>query len=279
MKEGQYPAAVVEAAGYIRRESGLPLVVGVVLGSGIGRAWENWDIERRHPYDTIPNFPSTGVVGHAGELLMGRIGGMPAVVMSGRSHYYETGSTDALTFSIRTLCASGISALILTNSAGAVSTRVEPGMIMLVQDHICFPALAGFSPLVGPNTGPGPRFPVISGVYDSQLLSMAVEASQGLETRVTTGTYAMVGGPYYETAAEVSFLERIGADAVGMSTAAEAIVAKHCGIKVLGISVITNSAGIHSKEDGHKSVLGMAKRMTHDVSTIVEAVASRIIPD
>ena len=248
----------------------------MVLGSGMGSAWQDWDIEGRYPYADIPDFPTGSVAGHAGELLTGGIGGTPAVIMSGRAHFYETGSTDRLAFAICALCACGIEALILTNSAGGVSARVEPGMMMLIEDHICLPALAGLGPLVGPNAGPGPRFPSMAGAYDGGLLKLAIEASGDLETDVVAGIYAMVGGPNFETPAEVRLLEMIGADVVGMSTAAEAIVARHCGVKVLGISVITNRAGAHVEEDEHEAVLRMAGRAARDVARIIETVAAQM---
>lgn len=271
-----YPADVIAAADFILERSAAPPLAGVVLGSGIGAADQGWSIDGSYPYATVPNFPTSSVAGHAGELLTGRIGETPAVIMSGRTHFYETGSTESLTFAIRTLCACGIDALILTNSAGAVSPRIEPGSMMLIEDHICLPALTGRSPLVGPNDGPGPRFPSMVGAYDRELLNLAEQAAFGLQTDVATGVYAMVGGPNYETPAEVRMLEAIGADAVGMSTAAEAIVARHCGVRVLGISVITNRAGTKVEEDEHEAVLRMAGRAAEDVARLIEIVAGRI---
>ncbi len=277
-RENEYSDEVLAAADFVLGRSSKAPRLGVVLGSGIGAAGDGWGIEGKFPYSTIPNFPTGSVAGHAGELLTGLIGGTPAVIMSGRSHYYESGSMIELAFAIRSLCACGIDVLILTNSAGAVAARIEPGTMMVIQDHICLPALTGLGPLVGPNVGPGPRFPSMARAYDSELLETAIRAASELETDVVSGVYAMVGGPNYETPAEVRFLEALGADAVGMSTAAEAIVAIHCGVRVLGISVITNRAGIQVEEDEHEAVLQMAGRAARDVARVIEIVAAGIGP-
>ncbi len=274
--KADYPAEVLVAAEFIAGRCTDSPRLGVVLGSGIGAAGDGWDIGGCIQYADIPNFPTSSVAGHAGELLTGRIGETPALIMSGRSHFYESGSMAQLAFAIRSLCACDINALILTNSAGAVSSGVEPGAVMLIEDHICLPALTGLGPLVGPNVGPGPRFPSMVGAYDNGLLELAAGAASDLEIDVVSGVYAMVGGPNYETPAEVRLLETIGVDAVGMSTAAEAIVATHCGVRVLGISVITNRAGVQMEDDEHETVLRLAGRAAKDVAGLIEVVALRI---
>ena len=268
-----YPPEVRRAATHILNEAAVSPRLGVVLGSGIGTAGEGWDIQGRLPFTEIPGFPVSTVAGHAGEMLTGRIGGTPAVVMSGRSHYYESGSMAGLTFAIRTLAATGIEVLILTNSAGGVSPDAEPGSIMLIEDHLALPALTGGSPLVGPNARPGPRFPAMAGAYDGELRDRARRAAAELGIAVHAGVYAMVGGPNFETPAEVRFLETIGADVVGMSTATETIVARHCGLRVLGISVVTNRAGRLIEGDEHAAVLAAAAQAAGDVARIIGLVA------
>lgn len=271
--DNDYPIDVRRAAARILEEPGEPPRLGVVLGSGIGAAGAGWDIAARLPYADIPGFAVSTVAGHAGELLLGRVGGVPTAIMSGRAHFYESGSMDGLTFAIRTLAATGIETLILTNSAGGVSARMIPGTIVLIEDHIALPALAGASPLVGPNVGPGPRFPAMAGAYDAGLREAARQVAGEMGVAVEGGVYVMVGGPNFETPAEVRMLAMLGADVVGMSTAAETIVARHCGLKVLGISVVTNRAGAVVEGDEHAAVLATAGRAAQDVARFVGRVA------
>ncbi len=271
--DDDYPDDVRRAAARIVEEIAERPRLGVVLGSGIGAAGDGWEIESRLSYADIPGFPVSTVAGHAGELLLGRIGGTAAAVMSGRAHFYESDSMDGLTFAIRVLAATGIETLVLTNSAGGVTPRMEPGAIVLIEDHIALPALAGASPLVGPNVGPGPRFPAMAGAYDAGLRERARQAAGELGIAVEGGVYAMVGGPNFETPAEVQMLATLGADVVGMSTAAEAIVARHCGLRVLGISVVTNRAGVVVAGDEHAAVLAAAGRAAQDVARIVGRAA------
>jgi purine-nucleoside phosphorylase len=271
--EDDYPADIRRAAARIVEELGEPPRLGVVLGSGIGAAGAGWEITTRLAYTDIPGFAVSTVAGHAGEMLLGRVGGTLAAVMSGRAHFYESGSMDGLTFAIRTLAATGIATLVLTNSAGGVAARMKPGTIVLIEDHLALPALAGGSSLVGPNVGPGPRFPAMAGAYDAGLREAARRAADKLGIAVAGGVYAMVGGPNFETPAEVRMLATLGADVVGMSTAAEAIVARHAGLRVLGISVVTNRAGAVVVGDEHAAVLAAAGRAAKDVARIVGRVA------
>ena len=270
---GAYPDDVLGAARFILTRISEPPRLAIILGSGIASAAEEWEIHERIPYAAIPSFPVSAVEGHAGNLLAARVGPLPALVMSGRSHFYETGAMRDLAFAVRTLCACGAGTLILTNSAGGLRSDLTPGRLMLVTDHIALPVLGGFNPLTGPNVGPGPRFPSMTRAYDPALLEEAERAARELGIECASGVYAMVAGPSYETAAEVEFLRRNGVSAVGMSLAPETIVARHCGARVLALSVISNLALAASEEPDHAQVLSVARRSAADVGRLIAEVA------
>jgi purine-nucleoside phosphorylase len=234
--------------------------LAIVLGSGLGDVVALLDDEPRVSlsYREIPNVPAGAVEGHAGELVAGRIGGIPAIVLSGRAHPYEGYSQREATILLRAVIALGISTAVLTNAAGGLNPAYEPGEIMLIADHI---NLSASNPLIGPNLDRfGDRFPAMTDAYDPELLRRARESSDRTGVALREGVYIMLAGPSYETRAEMRMLRGLGADAVGMSTAHEVIVARHGGVRVLAFSLITNKA-TDDVEVGstHEEVIEMGK--------------------
>jgi purine-nucleoside phosphorylase len=214
----------------------------VVLGSGLGDVVELLDAEPRvHvPYVDLPHVPGSGVAGHAGELVAGRIGGTPIVVLSGRAHPYEGWTHAEATLLLRAVIALGVDAVVLTNAAGGLNPTFEPGDVMLITDHL---NLSGQNPLTGANLDRfGPRFPPLADAYDAGLRAAALDSAERTGTALRQGVYVMLSGPSYETRAEMRMLRGLGPDAVGMSTAHETIVARHAGVRVLAFSLITNKA-------------------------------------
>jgi purine-nucleoside phosphorylase len=216
--------------------------MAAILGSGLGGVVELLDATPRRsiPYRDIPHIPGAGVEGHAGELVAGRVGGTPALVLSGRAHPYEGYSHREATILLRAVLALGIETLVVTNAAGGLNPAFDPGDVMLITDHI---NLSGDNPLTGPNLDRfGPRFPPLTDAYDPALRALAIESAERSGVALSSGVYIMLAGPSYETRAEMRMLRTLGADAVGMSTAHEVIVARHAGVRVLGFSLITNKA-------------------------------------
>jgi purine-nucleoside phosphorylase len=235
---------VMEATAVIQSRSSLKPDVGVILGSGLGDLAVEVQDTTAIPYEEIPHFLRSTVVGHAGRLLIGKLGNVPVVVMQGRFHFYEGYTMQALTLPVRVMRMLGAHTLIVTNAAGGINAAYRPGDFMLIRDHINFLGLAGMNPLIGPNDERlGDRFPPLAKAYDAELRALACTvAAQWHEITLHEGVYAQVAGPSYETGAELKFLRTAGADAVGMSTASEVVVARHMGMRVLGISLITNTA-------------------------------------
>lgn len=256
--------------------------IGVICGSGLGGLADALIEKEEFAYEKIPQFPAVTVKGHAGKLVFGKLQGKIAVCLQGRFHFYEGHSIHRITFPVRVLCALGIKTMIVTNAAGGINKEFNIGDIMVMRDHIGFPVLAGSNPLVGPNDERfGPRFTPMSQAYDRSLAKMALaEASAlGFSDFTRHGVYAMVSGPSYETIAEVRALQVIGADAVGMSTVPETIVAAHCGVRVLGISLITNKCVDNYETDeqpNHAEVLEVGKKRAKDVQKVVEAVIGKL---
>ena len=213
--------------------------VGLVLGSGLGALGEQLESAVRIPFGEIPGFTGAGVVGHAGALVAGRLEDVACAALQGRPHLYEGHSADVVAFPARVLCALGIDTLIVTNAAGGINRTFRPGDLMLIDDHI---NLLGRNPLVGPVQSGEIRFPDMSQPYDAALRGIAERVALEERVRTVRGVYAAVLGPSYETRAEVGMLRRLGADAVGMSTVPEVLVARARGVRVLGISLITNPA-------------------------------------
>jgi len=252
---------VVEAAAVIQSRSGLKPVVGLILGSGLGDLVAEMRDATAIPYGEIPHFLRSTVAGHVGRLLLGMLEDVPVVVMQGRFHFYEGYALQALTLPVRVMKVLGARTLIVTNAAGGLNPAYHPGDFMLISDHINMPGLAGANPLVGPNDERlGERFPPLARAYDAGLRALAHTVSSAWpEITLHEGVYAMVGGPSYETGAELRFLRMIGADAVGMYTAPEVVVARHMGMRVLGLSLITNKAtGVETEEVNHAEVLATA---------------------
>jgi purine-nucleoside phosphorylase len=251
---------VQAAAARIRTTSETIPDTAVVLGSGLGGFASSLGRATSIPYEQIPHWPVSNVVGHEGRLVIGDVGGRPIAALSGRAHFYEGHDLRTVTFATRVLGLLGVKTLILTNAAGGINTAFQPGDLMVIDDHI---NLLGSSPLVGPNDERfGVRFPDLTNVYSPRLRRLADEtaARQGLTLR--HGIYVACHGPSYETPAEVRYLRIVGADAVGMSTVPEAIVARHMGMEVLGISCITNfAAGVLPQPLNHDEVLETARRV------------------
>ncbi|XP_010085219.1 PREDICTED: purine nucleoside phosphorylase, partial [Pterocles gutturalis] len=233
----------------------------IICGSGLGGLADVLDNKTIFPYEDIPHFPRSTVAGHVGRLVFGELNGQPCVCMQGRFHYYEGYSASAVTFPIRVFFLLGVEILIVTNAAGGLNPHFQVGDIMFIRDHISMFGLGGQNPLRGPNDERfGVRFPCMSDAYDQDLRSLAMESVQelGFQSFAREGVYCLLGGPCYETIAECRVLQALGADAVGMSTVPEVIVARHCGLRVLGISLITNKAVMSyssQEKTNHEEVL------------------------
>lgn len=247
--------------------------VGVILGSGLGGFVDCFSDYLAIPYGQIPNFPSSSVPGHAGKLVFGRVAGEQVVAMQGRVHFYEGHSPERVAFPARTLCALGIDCLVVTNAAGGIRADLEVGDLMVITDHI---NLSGWNPLVGPNDERmGARFPDMSSAYSPALVDLLCSCAEKLGIALKKGVYAVLSGPSYETPAEIRALRALGADAVGMSTVPEVIVAAHMGVKVCGVSCISNlAAGIGTKPLSHEEVADTANR----VKGVFEDVLSNFLP-
>ena len=251
------------AAEYILSHTEQRPTVGLVLGSGLGDFADTLENAQRIPYAEIPNFPLPTVEGHSGALVFGTKQGQSVVVLQGRLHYYEGFTQQELTLPIRVLAAIGIKTLVLTNAAGGVNLNYKPGTLMLISDHINY---SGANPLIGPNLEKfGPRFPDMSDLYTASLRAAIKEKAAAAGIPLEEGVYLMYSGPNYETPAEIRAFRIMGADAAGMSTAPEALVAGHSGLNVVGVSCITNmAAGILPVKLNHAEVVETAA-IVHDL--------------
>lgn len=264
------------AADYIRGKIGnINPKIAIILGSGLGVLTEDFENLIKIKYQDIPGFPVSTVVGHAGELLIGTIDGIPVLAMNGRFHYYEGYSLETATFPIRVFKLLGINDLLLTNASGGINLDYQAGDFMVITDHLSFFAE---SALRGKNMDEfGPRFPGMSQVYDKELSEKLFNLINKYTNRPHKGVYAYMKGPAFETPAEIRALRLLGADAVGMSTVPEAIVAKHCGMRVSGVSCITNMAsGIEQKELSHEEVSETANRVKYTFKNIVKDFVKEI---
>ncbi|HHY92440.1 MAG TPA: purine-nucleoside phosphorylase [Firmicutes bacterium] len=268
-------AKVQEAARFLLNLRPTQPRAGLILGSGLGRVADEVENALAVPYRDIPYFPLSTVEGHAGRLILGRWRGREVVVFQGRFHFYEGYSLEEVTFPVRVTQALGARTLLVTNAAGGINPELNPGDLMLLTDHINF---MGTNPLIGPNDPElGPRFPSLTPPYSSHLAALArqVAREQGIELK--EGVYIGVTGPSFETPAELRAFARWGADAVGMSTVPEVIVAAHAGLALLAVSVITNSARGHSEEAAqHGSVLAVAEAASPRLTRLLAGVVSSL---
>ena len=250
--------------------------VAVVLGSGLGGFADAVENSSIIEYKDIPEWPRSTAVGHAGQLIVGMLAGIPVAVLAGRAHVYEGYTPQQVVYGIRTLDRLGVDSVILTNAAGAVNPQLRPGQLALISDHI---NLLGVNPLTGPNDEAlGPRFPDMSEAYPKRCRDLAREAAKTLGIDLADGVYAAVPGPSYETPAEIRYLRIVGADLVGMSTVLEAIAANHMGLKVLGVSCVTNyAAGVTDKKLDHAEVLATGERVRDTLTALLKAVIPRLM--
>ncbi len=260
----------VRAARWIRSRSPLVPTVGIVLGSGFGPVAEAIPEATTLSYSDIPGFAVGSVIGHAGRLILGEWQGATVAVLAGRAHYYEGFDWPEVTFPIRVLAELGVKDLLLTNAAGGIRKGLQPGDFLALSDHINF---MGSNPLRGPVAKGRERFVDMTGVYDAGLRARMLRAGKRLGMKIPEGIYLAVSGPSFETPAEIRAFRTLGADAVGMSTVPEAIVARHCGLRVAGLSCITNvAAGLAgpAQKVSHLEVLDVAREVAPRASRLVE---------
>jgi purine-nucleoside phosphorylase len=270
-----YYDRVKEAADAIRARVADVPAIAVVLGSGLGDFASTLTGPVSMPYEQLPHWPAARVVGHEGRLVVGRVKGRTVAALAGRSHAYEGHDPGTVTFGVRALCVLGVKTLILTNAAGGINTDFARGALMVIDDHI---NLMGANPLIGPNDDRfGPRFPDMTEVYSSRLRRIADETGTAIALGLVHGVYAALTGPSYETPAEIRYLRTIGADAVGMSTAPEAIAARHMSVEVLGISCISNmAAGVLPQPLDHDEVMETTRRVRDRFVALLEGIIGRI---
>src|SRR6266850_2581567 len=270
-----YFGKVQAAADAVRARVGVVPTTAIVLGSGLGDFASALGDATSIKYGDLPHWPVSSIPGHEGRLVVGTARGHRVAALAGRAHLYEGYDSQTVTFSTRVLGLLGVKQLILTNAAGGVNMTFSQGALMVIDDHI---NLTGHNPLAGPNDDRfGPRFPDMSAVYASRLRALADQTAKAANVALAHGVYAALLGPSYETPAEIRFLRTIGADAVGMSTVPEAIVARHMGIDVLGISCITNmAAGVLPQPLDHAEVMETARRVRGQFIALLEGIIGRI---
>ena len=265
----------VEEAAQSIRDRCPPPEHAIALGSGLGDFADTLLNAIATPYGEIPHWPASKVVGHAGRLVIGTVGGKRVAALSGRAHFYEGHDLGTVVFATRVMARLGVKHLVLTNAAGGINTSFAQGGLMIIDDHI---NLLGTNPLVGANDERfGPRFPDMTEVYSKRLRAIADDAARTRGVPVSHGVYVAVHGPSYETPAEIRYLRTIGADAVGMSTVPEAIAARHMGVDVLGISCITNmAAGVLPQPLVHDEVMETARRVRGSFIALLEGIIERL---
>jgi purine-nucleoside phosphorylase len=274
-ESGEEFARAERAAQFIRARTKLRPKIAVVLGSGLGGFADGMRAAVRLDYAKIPHFPRSTAIGHAGRLVMGKAGAVPVAVLQGRVHFYEGYSQREVIFPMRVLARLGIGAVILTNAAGGINREYKQGCLVVLRDHI---NLQGTNPLIGANDSRfGVRFPDLTQVYSKTYQRFALEEGKRLGAEISQGVYAALTGPSYETPAEIRYLRSIGADLVGMSTVPEVIAAAHLGIRVLGISCVTNmAAGILDQPITAEEVLETGERVKGQFVALLNAVIPRI---
>ncbi|WP_078578446.1 purine-nucleoside phosphorylase [Salipaludibacillus agaradhaerens] len=266
---------IYQAKEYIRGLTKHKPEIGIILGSGLGDLADDIEEAVIIPYEDIPYFSKSDAQGHANQLVIGKLKGKTIVAMKGRYHYYEGYTLDEVTFPIRVMKALGIETLIVTNACGAVNTSFSPGDLMLITDHI---NLVGVNPLIGKNNEElGPRFPDVSQVYNKELRNMSKEIAKEQGITLREGVYGWWSGPVYETPAEIRMIRTLGGDAIGMSTVPETTVAVHAGLKVLGISCLTNMAcGILDQPLSHQEVIEVAGQAKSKFIRFITEVVQKI---
>jgi purine-nucleoside phosphorylase len=263
-----------ETATVIRKSIQIAPKVGIILGSGLGGLADSVSEAAIISYKDLPHWPTSTIVGHAGRLVCGQLESVPVMVMQGRTHFYEGYPIGKVTFPVRVMQRMGVEMVIITNAAGAINPEFQPGDVMLINDHINLVGMAGMNPLRGPNLAEfGERFPDMSQPYDREYIQIAREVAEKENILLREGVYAWLGGPSFETPAELRFLKFIGADAVGMSTVPEVIVARHGGMRVLGFSGISNKANLDgSTVTTHQEVLEAGEILGPKLTTLVRGV-------
>ncbi|XP_043566014.1 purine nucleoside phosphorylase 4a [Chiloscyllium plagiosum] len=256
--------------------------VAIICGSGLGSLADSLTKQEIFKYSDVPNFPQSTVKGHAGQLVFGELKGKTCVCMQGRFHMFEGYSLTKVTFPVRVFRLMGVKVLFVTNAAGSVADGYNTGDIMIIKDHINMPGLTGLHPLIGPNDERfGTRFPSMANAYDKSLRNLALAVSKELQCSdyVQEGVYCMVSGPHFETIAEARLLYKLGVDAVGMSTVPEVIVAKHCGLRVFGLSLITNKVTREYESTevvDHEAVLSISEMRTGVLQNLVAELVARM---
>ncbi|MDR2733431.1 MAG: purine-nucleoside phosphorylase [Spirochaetota bacterium] len=266
---------IEESAAWLKARTKYAPKIAMILGSGLGDIGDIVEGAEFYPYEKIPGFPRTTVAGHAGRLVVGMLSGHQVICMQGRFHYYEGYSMEDVTFPIRVMKRLGIEILIVTNASGAVNKDYKPGDLVLITDHINF---QGTNALIGKNFDSfGPRFPDLSAPYDPELQRIARETSKELGIPLQEGIYAALTGPNYETPAEVRMMRLLGADALGMSTVPEVVVANHQGTRALGISCITNmAAGVLDAPLSHEEVILTSARVSESFIKLMLGIVKKI---
>jgi purine nucleoside phosphorylase I, inosine and guanosine-specific len=266
---------IESAKNYIKSKYDGDIDAAIILGTGLGELSETIENGIKIPYMDIPEFPVSTVAGHKGELIIGDLSGKKVVAFNGRFHYYEGYSMETVTFGVRVTKALGIEKIIVTNAAGGMNPSYHAGELMIITDHI---NLSGDNPLIGKNFNElGPRFPDMSQAYNRELILLAEKAAKDLSIHINKGVYASVAGPNFETPAELRMLRMIGGDAVGMSTVPEVIAANHMGMKVLGISCITDMAVAETLQPvSHEIVLANANRAKNNFLSLVKRIVKEI---
>lgn len=262
-----------ETVSFLKTKTAIKPKLGVILGSGLGAFVKEIEAETVLPFGDIPNFIPPTVEGHSGNLIFGRLNGIPLVALQGRLHYYEGHSMETVVFPTRVMALLGLETLILTNSAGGLADGMKSGDFMIIEDHI---NLVGNNPLMGPNIKQlGPRFPDMTEAYDKKKIESLEQVFQRHKIRYHKGIYAGLSGPTYETPAEVRFLKMIGCSAVGMSTVPESIAANHMGLRVVALSCITNlAAGLSAHKLTHEEVTDTARRVENDFALVLKEFIS-----
>ncbi|HRQ41238.1 MAG TPA: purine-nucleoside phosphorylase [Chloroflexota bacterium] len=271
---------VAEAATAVRQLTRYQPTVGLVLGSGLNALADSIQNPDIIPYEQIPHWPASTVPGHGGRLVIGQLEGQTVLAQQGRAHFYEGYAMSHITLPVRVMRLLGIQTLIVTNAAGGINASFQPGDLMLITDHINFLGIAGHNPLRGPNENSfGPRFPDMTRPYDPHLRQIALEVAQAQGFTLQQGVYSYVAGPSFETPAELRFLRTAGADAVGMSTVPEVVVARHAGMRVVGISSITNKADPDPQPGAtvtHDEVLETGKQIVPNLMALIRGILPRL---